>query len=155
MLYINAQVKLIQYNFGFSNSFISHMGNWMLKGSYCWISSWGGGRGCGFCYKSKCWGRNYLISLLNTRHFGSQEYQDQSKCLEQKTQDSTRIAEVQEMISSFLFFFMGNLERFHSNKRCTNKAGSLLIQQIFTKNILNTRGRDSLPYFWLARAFSF
>ena len=25
MLYINAQVKLIQYNFGFPNSFISHM----------------------------------------------------------------------------------------------------------------------------------
>ena len=30
------------------------------------------------------------------------EYQDQSKCLEQKTQDSTHIAEVQELISEAL-----------------------------------------------------
>ena len=43
-----------------------------------------------------------LINIYQPTVHLEGEYQDQSKCLEQKTQDSTRIAEVQEMISEAL-----------------------------------------------------
>ena len=46
-----------------------------------------------------------LINIYQPTVHLEGEYQDQSKCLEQKTQGSTRIAEVQEMISEALVVY--------------------------------------------------
>ena len=44
------------------------------------------------------WEVGLSVLILTRGHIKGSYYQDQNKHLEQKTQDSTRIAEVQEMI---------------------------------------------------------